>query len=87
MSERTYTFYSDPGHAWLEVPRQDVRTLGVEVSHYSYMRGPLAYLEEDCDASAFLTAAKSAGWTVTIREQYVDPQPGEWNIRNFPSYA
>ena len=23
---RTYTFYNDPGHAWLEVPQQDVRT-------------------------------------------------------------
>jgi len=60
------TFYTDPGHGWLKVRKADVDALGVRVSGYSYIspKGSYLYLEEDCDAPAFLRAAEGAGWTV-----------------------
>ena len=53
---RTLTFHSDPGHAWLEVPLAELKSLGVagEISSYSYINGETAYLEEDCDAGIFI---------------------------------
>ena len=58
------SFYSDPGHGWLAVPLELLDRLQLldRVSHYSYLRGRLAHLEEDCDASLFLAApARWAG--------------------------
>lgn len=55
-----FTFYSDPGHAWLEVEVSELQRLGIHraVSSFSYMnrRADLAYLEEDADAPLFIEA-------------------------------
>ena len=60
--ERTFKFYADPGHAWLEVTRQELRAAGVaaEISKFSYA-DPVSnkvYLEEDSDMGIFLRGAK-----------------------------
>lgn len=65
------TFYSDPGHGWLAVPRHEVCRVGIldRVSPYSYTDGPTLYLEEDCDASLYLRALDARGEArPTIRE-------------------
>lgn len=48
----------DAGHGWVEVPRSELVELGIigKISKYSYQRGDKVYLEEDCDASTFVTA-------------------------------
>jgi hypothetical protein len=54
----TYRFFIDSGHGWLEVPQSEVVASGAKISAYSYydpVTG-MAYLEEDCDAPAFLRA-------------------------------
>lgn len=53
-----YRLFQDGGHAWLEVPRYAVVASGAAISSYSYYDEAtgLAYLEEDCDLPAFLTA-------------------------------
>ena len=58
----TYHFYSDPGHGWLRVPREELRELGIEskISKYSYQKGSFVYLEEDCDAPEFINALSEA---------------------------
>jgi hypothetical protein len=58
MSNRTFAFYSDAGHGWLEVPKALIKELGIaeEISGYSYERGLYVYLEEDCDFSVFARA-------------------------------
>jgi hypothetical protein len=63
-------FYEDPGHGWLAVPLPLLERLGLldSISPYSYMRGLLAHLEEDCDASLFIKAAREAGIVLTFRE-------------------
>lgn len=50
----TYTFYCDPGHAWLRVPKTEIEPIKDKISPYSYMNGRYVYLEEDRDASVFL---------------------------------
>lgn len=49
---KTLTYHSDPGHGWLEVPRDDLTALGIkhEISACSYQDEANAYLEEDVDA-------------------------------------
>lgn len=80
-------FYSDPGHGWLRVPAALLEKLGVveKVSPYSYMQGPWVYLEEDCDASEFLAAAKREGLAVTFRE--ITSRRNYSKIRSFPQYS
>lgn len=55
-----FTFYTDPGHGWLEVSAADLRGVNLSAasfSRFSYRKGAdLYYLEEDCDAGKFLAA-------------------------------
>jgi len=80
-----FTFYSDPGHAWLKVPRNLLNELNIahEISCYSFQRNNYVYLEEDCDASLFINAMEKIGKVVEIKESFVyyDSQ-----IRNYPQY-
>jgi hypothetical protein len=79
-----FRFISDPGHGWLEVPVDLVDRAGVigAVSKYSYHKGDLLYLEEDCDASRFLQALKKQGVNYEIEEVHQNPTP----IRNYPRF-
>lgn len=54
---KIYDFFFDPGHGWLKVPKSELVALGIvdKISSYSYLRGDYAYLEEDCDATLFIT--------------------------------
>lgn len=81
---RQYTWYADPGHAWLKVPLDELKALGItgQISNYSYCYAGQAYLEEDCDAGKFIDALRELGWTVTTNEVFQDPT----NIRNFPRF-
>ncbi|QDV87329.1 JAB domain-containing protein [Stieleria magnilauensis] len=62
LLKRRYRFLSDPSHAWLRVPMADIVALRLEndISHCSYVRDSVAYLEEDCDAAAFIAAYTAA---------------------------
>lgn len=72
MSTRDLTFYADPSHGWLEVPVTDVLFLGVAPSQYSYTKGDMVYLEEDCDINPFLNAADDHGWTINITHNHTN---------------
>jgi hypothetical protein len=63
-------FYSDPGHGWLAVPLELLDRLNIldQISTYSYMRGGLAHLEEDCDYSRFALAMRDQGLEFSVRE-------------------
>ena len=71
---RKLTYYTDPGHGWLAVDRDDLDALNIahKITPYSYERGNRVYLEEDLDAMTYLDAARAAGWRVTTRESYSD---------------
>lgn len=50
----TYIFYSDSGHAWLRVRKEEVKSIKNQISQHSYENGDYVYLEEDCDAVLFI---------------------------------
>jgi len=78
-------FYSDPGHGWLEVPHSLLVELGIaaDISSFSYVKGDLVYLEEDCDAGTFLEAYRDGiGGSPSIEEVYQEDTP----IRGYSSY-
>ena len=80
------TFWSDPGHGWLEVPRAHLIRLNIAgaISKYSYISqdGQRAYLEEDCDAGVYLNALREQGVDFEFDERFVE----NIFIRNLPSY-
>jgi hypothetical protein len=47
------------------------------------MGGHSLYLEEDCDASLYLDAAKAAGYTLNITESYTDTDSPIRNMKPF----
>ena len=76
IRDATYTFFSDPGHAWLRVPLSTLSRLDIRhrISRFSYVSNDLStvYLEEDSDAPMFFEAYKQAfGKPPTIQEQYL----------------
>ena len=80
----TYRFITDPGHGWLEVPRAELDSLGIahKISPYSYQKGELAYLEEDCDFSHFAAAKAARAEPVQYSELYQE----NTFIRNLPRF-
>lgn len=81
------TFWSDPGHGWLEVPTAELKELGIEnkISSYSYINweGSKAYLEEDCDAGVYLNKLKENGESFEFDERFSN----NIFIRELPSYS
>jgi hypothetical protein len=82
---RKLKFFSDPGHGWLEVQKNDLEKLGIasKITDFSYQKNSKVYLEEDIDAQVYLEAAKGAGWEVGITESYIEKE--SW-IRNLKAY-
>ena len=64
--------HEDPGHAWIGVKIDLVKQSGVEISPFSYQRGKTAYLEEDCDAPAFIRAIELQGFKVFKDYRHTD---------------
>jgi hypothetical protein len=83
---QTFTFYADPGHGWLEVPRDLLRELNIadEVSPYSYQRMDKVFLEEDCDLATFTRAMGAAGREFKVVETHTN---GDSFVRSLPSYC
>ena len=86
MKSQKYTFYADPGHAWLKVPRIELHKLGIadKISHCSYQKGLFVYLEEDCDAPKFIKAKEATGCQVAPVELHTDRSS---KIRSYDSYT
>jgi len=75
---KKYNFYSDGGHGWLAVKRQELIDLGIikKITSYSYERGNTVYLEEDRDASLFINTYKIRfGLLPEYKEKYIDISP------------
>ncbi len=85
MRREKFTFHTDPGHGWLEVTLADMLAVGLEphsFSRYSYRKGPLFFLEEDCDASKFVAAYERV---YGCKPEFCDSYKERTPIRNFPS--
>jgi hypothetical protein len=81
-----FTYYTDPGHGWVEVPRSLLHELGIadKITGYSYQRGEDVFLEEDCDLSTFARAMTKAGRSFDLT-QVNEPRGESW-VRLLWSY-
>lgn len=80
-----FYFFADAGHGWLRVTDDDIAAVGLhrgQFSRYSYSDGPRLYLEEDMDASLFLSAYEATTGRAPEIVEHVDH--GESLIRTFP---
>lgn len=69
----TFTFHTDPGHGWLEVPVPVLMQVGLapsDFSSFSYQQGHMLYLEEDCDASVFIAAYEQHIGPISVKEKF-----------------
>ena len=68
------TYHTDSGHGWLEVAIDDIRELQITnlISGYSYVKGDRVFLEEDCDAFAYMENAKAKGWILNVTEKHTN---------------
>jgi len=59
----TFKHHTDPGHGWIEVPKDLALALGFtkEISSYSFHDQDNYYLEEDCDVELLIAALKNLG--------------------------
>ena len=78
-------YYTDPGHGWAACKIDTLRELGIAdaISHYSYMRGRTAYLEEDCDFARLLDALAAAGVDYSIVQKHTNKRSP---IRSYATY-
>ena len=81
---RTFIYHENPGHGWIEVPMQELYTLGIaaKITPYSYRNGETAFLEEDDDADTLLKALRAQGVEVTFERRYQEYTP----IRHYNPY-
>lgn len=90
-----HKYWNDPGHGWLEVRKEDLKTLGIQfaISGYSYQDGDKAYLEEDSDMTIYFQALFSAEitdhneWDSFKNSCFVDEYRENIFIRNLNHYT
>lgn len=80
----TLEYIQDPGHGWIAAPLERVQSLGLTPTSYSYQDGETIYLEEDCDAPAYLRALTRAGIPYRINETHTR---GDAWIRSLPRFG
>ena len=85
MKNLKLNYFTDPGHGWVSVKLQTLIDLGIadKVSHYSYMRGSSAYLEEDCDLGLLYQACDSKGITIDLNTKHTNNRSP---IRSYATY-
>jgi hypothetical protein len=78
-----YTYYTDPGHGWLEVGVDELILLGIgdKISSYSYINGGKAYLEEDCDMGLFIRTMEAKG--VEVKLAHINEPTKDSIIRSY----
>lgn len=85
---QTFEYLQDPGHGWIKVPLRVLNRLNMlhKISPFSYIRGAFAYLEEDSDASKFVTEYRRAtGCGIHTRIRSTREKSSR--IRNYQPYT
>ena len=77
--------FGDPGHAWARIAKSKLVKLGIadKISTYSYMNGPNAFLEEDCDLSLLMGVLRERGYEIKFNESHTNRQS---KIRGYSTY-
>ena len=85
MKNLKLNYFTDPGHGWVSVKLQTLIDLGIhnKISHYSYIRGNSAYLEEDCDLGLLFSACDSIGLKIDLNTKHTNNRSP---IRSYDTY-
>jgi len=83
--QKTFIYYTDPGHGWAKIPIKLLENLGIanKISSHSYYRGGFAYLEEDCDMSLLIKRLRYLKVEPKFKPQHTDNHS---KIRNYKYY-
>lgn len=81
---KKYYFHRDAGHGWLAVSVADCFNAGIasQISEFSYIKGKTVYLEEDRDASIFLSMLNPENYQI-VDAKFYNRSP----IRNYNSFT
>lgn len=84
---KSFRVFSDPGHSWVKVPIELVKSMGIadKITRYSYINKNYVFLEEDCDLTTFINKWNELHGEGTIKfvESWTNRQS---KIRNYQSY-
>jgi len=85
MKSLSLSYFTDPGHGWVSVKIDTLKNLGIadQISHYSYMRGKSAYLEEDCDLGTLYRVCDANGINLTLKAKHTNSRSP---IRSYAQY-
>lgn len=85
MRQLNLNYFTDPGHGWVSVKIDVLKTLGIadQISHYSYMRGSSAYLEEDCDLGLLYKVCDASGIQIALKPKHTNKRSP---IRSYATY-
>jgi hypothetical protein len=85
MKSLSLSYFTDPGHGWVSVKIDTLKNLGIadQISHYSYMRGKSAYLEEDCDLATLYRVCDANGINLTLKAKHTNSRSP---IRSYSQY-
>lgn len=85
MRELNLNYFTDPGHGWVSVKKSVLVSLGIadKISHYSYMRGASAYLEEDCDLGLLYRVCDASGIKINLTPKHTNKRSP---IRSYDTY-
>lgn len=84
-----YTYFVDPGHAWLCVsPRAELHRLKIadKISCYSYQYCDKVYLEEDVDWRIFTQAKTEQQEPIELKEVFHEFSPVREYLHYRPKY-
>ena len=67
---KVFHSFSDPGHGWVRVPVKELVRMDIahKITPYSYLKGDIAFLEEDVDLTLFVERKREMNEEFTIQE-------------------
>lgn len=83
MKNIEINYYQGPSHGWIKVPKHLVERVGLKPTEYSFFnpKSDNYYLEEDCDASRFVSEMKKININIIFIS--IDLK-SESTIRSYP---
>ena len=92
MQTRIFRVHSDPGHAWVKVPKAFLaKIIGSNwrsvFTPFSYERGDYVYLEEDDDASRFVNWCRANSIEPVFKEASTGAATKRSRIRTYAPLA
>ena len=86
MRTKLFTYYTDPAHGWVKVPKKLIVDLNIgdKISKYSFVRNNHVYLEEDMDFMTFETAMKHHNRQFNLTVKHTNRSS---KLRSYDSYS